>query len=124
MQAIRKNGRVDTARAVEAKGMGMRNMLRIAAVAAALGLALGSVYARADGDGGDNGMSPYYGDSWAALEAHSDTMPTPAMRALQDRVDAQAAWAQARDHMRADVQRWRDRVGRTLHRTEGMQPQG
>jgi len=71
--------------------------------------------ALADGDGGDNGMSPYYGDSWADLQAHTRTMQTPAMQDLQDRADAKAAFAQARSRAHASVERWRDRVAHMLH---------
>jgi len=92
----------------------MRSIRKQAVLAAASSLFVCGV-ALADGDGGDNGMSPYYGDSWADLQAHTNTMPSPAMQALQDRADAQAAFAQARERAHASVERWRDRVGRMLH---------
>jgi len=67
--------------------------------------------ALADDDGGDNGLSPFYGDSWAALEAHT-TAPVPSMQALQDRADAAAAWHDARVHAAATAHRWREEMGR------------
>ena len=91
-------------------------------VLAAASMVLVSGAALADGDGGDNGMSPYYGDSWADLQAHTSNMPTPVEQALQDRADADAAWARARDRAHATAQRWRDEVGRMLHRDDHVPP--
>jgi len=92
----------------------MRAIRKYAALAAASTLFVCGV-ALADGDGGDNGMSPYYGDSWADLQAHTNSMPNPSMQALQDRADAQAAFAQARAQAHANVERWRDHIARMLH---------
>ena len=94
--------------------------IRKSLVLAAAGALLASGAAFADGDGGDNGMTPFYGDSWADLEAHTSTMPTPAMQALQDRADAQAAYVRARDRAHAQVQRWRERIARLLHHDAGV----
>ena len=64
---------------------------------------------------GDNSMSPYYGDSWAALQAHTYDMPAGPMQALQDRADASAHFAQARERAHATALRWREQVARMLH---------
>ena len=89
----------------------IRKSLLLAAASALV--ASGAAFA--DGDGGDNSMSPYYGDSWADLQAHTNAMPSPVMQALQDREDARAAFAQTRDRARAEVQRWRDQVAHMFH---------
>jgi hypothetical protein len=96
------------------KGSFMRIAPRIMMVASLVMLASGA--ARADGDGGDNGMSPYYGDSWADLHAHTPNMPTGPLQALQDRDDARAAFAHARDNARATMHRWRDDITHMMHR--------
>jgi len=88
-----------------------RHLIMVASIGV---LASGAALADS-GDGGDNGMSPYYGDSWADLQAHNPNMPSPAMQALQDRADAQAAFAEARSRAHASVERWRDRVAHMLH---------
>ena len=90
--------------------------VRKSLVLVAASAAFVSGVALADGDGGDNSMSPYYGDSWAALEAHTSNMPSPAEQALQDRADAQTQWSQAREHARVQVQRWRESIAHMLHR--------
>ena len=64
---------------------------------------------------GDNGMSPYYGDSWAALQAHTTDMPQGPNQALLDRAAASAQFAQARERAHATALRWRDRVARVIH---------
>ena len=92
-----------------------RHLIMVASIGV---LASGAALADS-GDGGDNGMSPYYGDSWADLQAHNPNMPSPAMQALQDRADAQAAFERARDHMRAVTQRWRDDITHMMHRESG-----
>ena len=92
--------------------------IRKSLVLVAASAAFVSGVALADGDGGDNSMSPYYGDSWAALEAHTSNMPSPAEQALQDRADAQAQWAQTREHARAQVLRWRDAIAHMVHHDE------
>jgi hypothetical protein len=73
---------------------------------------------------GDNSMSPYYGDSWAALQAHTTGMPQGPNQALQDRADAQAAWNRTRDNAHALAQRWRDDIGRMWHHDEHVPPAG
>ena len=101
----------------------MRAIQKSLALAAA-GALFVSGAALADGDGGDNSMSPYYGDSWAALQAHTTTMPNPSMQALQDRADASAAFAQAREHAHVTAQRWREQVARMLHYGDRNTPAG
>ena len=71
---------------------------------------------------GDNSMSPYYGDSWANLQAHTTGMPQGPNQALQDRADAQAAWNRARDNAHATALRWRDEVNRLWHRGDEHVP--
>jgi hypothetical protein len=80
--------------------------------------AFASGAALADGDGGDNGMTPYYGDSWADLIAHTGDMPSGPMQALQDREEAQKAWAATRERMHVQAERWRDHIAHLLHHDE------
>jgi hypothetical protein len=94
----------------------MRIAPRHLIMVASIGVLASSAALADSGDGGDNGMSPYYGDSWADLQAHDRNMPSPAMQALQDRADAQAAFERARDHVRAVTHRWRDDVTHMMHR--------
>lgn len=95
----------------------MRTPLKAIVVTASFALFSGAALAEG-GDGGDNSMSPYYGDSWAALQAHQPNMPAPALQALQDRADAQAAFANARARVDQKVARWRDNLSRTIRRTD------
>ncbi|HEY1325711.1 MAG TPA: hypothetical protein VGI14_02155 [Casimicrobiaceae bacterium] len=94
----------------------MRTPLKALVLTASLTLVSGA--ALADGDGGDNSMSPFYGDSWAALQAHDPNMPTPALQVLTDRAEADAAFANARDRMHRTVARWRDNFSHMIHRTD------
>ena len=76
----------------------------------------------AGGDGGDNGMTPWYGDSWANLQAHDPTAaPVPSMAAHEGAADARVAWANARERMRLAGQRLRDNTANTFRR---MTPTG
>jgi hypothetical protein len=94
----------------------MRTPLKAIVITASIALFSGA--ALADGDGGDNSMSPFYGDSWAALQAHEQNMPAPALQALQDRADAQAAFANARTRASQNVARWRDNFSHMIHRND------
>ena len=71
---------------------------------------------------GDNGMTPYYGDSWADLQAHTPNMPMGPNQALQDRADAQAAWNRMRDNAHATAIHWRDEINRMWHRDDNHVP--
>ena len=73
---------------------------------------------------GDNSMSPFYGDSWADLQAHTPNMPQGPNQALQDRADAQAAWSHARDNAHAMAQRWRDEISHMWHHDDHVPPAG
>ena len=94
----------------------MRTPLKAIMITASLALASGM--AHADGDGGDNSMTPFYGDSWAALQAHQSNFSTPALQALDDRGAANAALDNARDRMHRTVSRWRDNASRVIHRSD------
>ena len=94
----------------------MRIPLRSIMITASFALASG--IAHADGDGGDNSMSPFYGDSWAALQAHQSNFATPALQVLDDRDAANAALHDARDRMHRTVSRWRDNASRVIHRSD------
>lgn len=73
-----------------------------------------STAAWADGDGGDNGMTPGYGDSWAALEGHT-TAPVPSMQAQLERRDAEAAFAHARASLADSAQQLRSKARDVMH---------
>jgi len=93
--------------------------LVLAAIVAAF--AAGPVLA--DGDGGDNSMSPRYGDSWADLEAHNpEAAPVPSMASHQDAAHAQATWDHARDSTRERMHHWRDDTSNMFHRNTGNSP--
>jgi hypothetical protein len=77
--------------------------------------AAGALFASGAALAGDNSMTPFYGDSWADLQAHTTNMPQGPMQALQDRADAQAAWSRVRDNAHATAQRWRDEINRMWH---------
>ena len=53
---------------------------------------LSSVAAYADDGGGDNSMTPHYGDSWANIQGHEATT-VPGLEANEDSAAARAAWA-------------------------------
>ena len=71
---------------------------------------------------GDNGMSPFYGDSWADLQAHTPDMPLGPNQALQDRADAQAAWNHVRSNAHATAMRWRDAINRMWQHDDHVPP--
>jgi hypothetical protein len=71
----------------------------------------------ATGDGGDNGMTPWYGDSWANLQARDASASTvPSLQAQESAADARMAWANARERMRLAGQRLRENTSNTFHR--------
>jgi hypothetical protein len=81
----------------------MRNSLKPMLFAALVaGLSSGAAFA--DGDGGDNGMTPHYGDSWSNLQGH-ETVTVPGMEATEQAATARAQWAQARENARARMDR-------------------
>jgi len=91
----------------------------------AIALAASSGAAYATGDGGDNGMTAHYGDSWANLQARNpDAATVPSMAAQDDAADARASWAHARDRMRTSMQNMRDRTSNTFHRMTGTSSTG
>ena len=49
-------------------------MRKITSLALAVSLCLATGVALADGDGGDNSMNPYTGDSYAALQGHGHNL--------------------------------------------------
>jgi hypothetical protein len=76
--------------------------------------------AHATGDGGDNSMTPWYGDSWANVQAHNpEAVPVPSLQAQEDAAEARAAWGQTRDRMRSGMHRWRENASNTFHRMTG-----
>ena len=88
-------------------------------------LAASSGVAYATGDGGDNGMTAHYGDSWANLQAHdADASTVPSLAAQDDAADARAAWSRARDRMHTNMQTMRDRTSNAFHRMTGTPSTG
>jgi hypothetical protein len=94
----------------------MRTPLKAIVLTASIALCSGA--ALAEGDGGDNSMTPFYGDSWAALQAHETNTPTPALQAQTDRAEADAALANARNRMHETVARWRNNFSHMMHRED------
>jgi len=81
--------------------------------------------AHAEGDGGDNGMTPHYGDSWANLQARNpDASTVPSLAAQDDAADARTAWNRARDRMHTNMQTMRDRTSNAFHRMTGTSSTG
>jgi hypothetical protein len=81
--------------------------------------------AHAEGDGGDNGMTPHYGDSWANVQAHDpDASTVPSLAAQDDAADARAAWSRARERMHTNMQTMRDRTSNAFHRMTGTSSTG
>ena len=65
----------------------------------------------ADGDGGDNAMTPKYGDSWADLQAHNpQASAVPSLQAQEGAAEARANPAHPLQTMRDNMQRMRDRM--------------
>lgn len=90
------------------------------AMAAALFAVAAAGPAFAGGDGGDNGMTPWYGDSWAGVQSRqAQETAVPSLQAQEEKAPARAAWAQEREAMRARTAQMRDSTSRALHRLTG-----
>lgn len=96
----------------------MKTSIKPLVLAALLAASSGAAYAA--GDGGDNGMTAHYGDSWANLQAHDpDASTVPSLAAQDDAADARAAWGRARERMHTNMQTMRDRTSNAFHRMTG-----
>ena len=96
----------------------MNKSIKPLVLAALLAASSGAAYAT--GDGGDNGMTAHYGDSWANLQAHdADASTVPSLAAHDDAADARAAWSRARERMQTNMQTMRDRTSNAFHRMTG-----
>ena len=93
----------------------MRTNMRLLLVAA-LVAGWTSSAALAD-DGGDNGMTPNYGDSWAALQGRT-APPVPGLEqtesAAADVALVREQWARMQAQVRSNMQRWEDATARVL----------
>jgi hypothetical protein len=73
--------------------------------------------ALATGDGGDNGMTPWYGDSWTNMESKApEATAVPSLQAQEEKAPAREAWAQTRGAMRERVTHARESTSNALHR--------
>ena len=96
----------------------MKKSIKPLVLAALLAASSGAAYAT--GDGGDNGMTAHYGDSWANLQAHDpDASTVPSLAAQDDAADARAAWDRARERVHTNMQTMRDRTSNAFHRMTG-----
>jgi hypothetical protein len=101
----------------------MKKSIKPLVLAALLAASSGAAYAT--GDGGDNGMTAHYGDSWANLQAHDpDASTVPSLAAQDDAADARAAWGRARERMHTNMQTMRDRTSNAFHRMTGTPATG
>ena len=97
----------------------MRKSFKPAILAAVVAAAVASP-AFAEGDGGDNSMSPWYGDSWSNVQSHApEVTAVPALQAHEELAPAREAWGHTRDNMRARTQHMREATSNTLHRMTG-----
>ncbi|HSV17379.1 MAG TPA: hypothetical protein VLR71_03145 [Casimicrobiaceae bacterium] len=95
------------------------------AILAALVAAAAAGPAFATGDGGDNGMTPWYGDSWTNMQSHApEATAVPSLQAQEEKAPATEAWGHARDNMRARTARVRESTSNALHRLTGTATRG
>jgi len=103
----------------------MNKSFRPAILAALVAAAVASP-ALAEGDGGVNGMTPWYGDSWTNVQSQKALAPqataTPALQAQEEKAAASQAWAQTRENVRARTARARESTSNAVHRTTGTAP--
>ena len=94
--------------------------MRKPAILAALVAAAMAAPAFATGDGGDNGMTPWYGDSWTNIESRApEATAVPSLQAQEEKAAAGQVWSQTREAMRERTQQLRDSSARALHRVTG-----
>jgi hypothetical protein len=87
------------------------------AIFAAIVTATAAGPALATGDGGDNGMTPWYGDSWTNMESKApEATAVPSLQAQEEKAPAREAWAQTRGAMRERMARARESTSNALHR--------
>jgi hypothetical protein len=97
----------------------MRKSFKPAILAALVAAAVASP-ALATGDGGDNGMSPWYGDSWTNVQSKApEATAVPSLQAQEEKAPAIEAWGHARDNMRARTQHLRESTSNAFHRMTG-----
>ena len=97
----------------------MRRSFRSAALAAIVATAMAAP-ARATGDGGDNGMTPWYGDSWANVESRApEVQAVPSLQAQEEKASASAVWGQVRESARERTAHLRESTSNAFHRMTG-----
>jgi len=97
----------------------MRKSFKPAILAALVATAVAAP-AFATGDGGDNGMTPWYGDSWTNVQSKApEATAVPSLQAQEEKVPAMDAWGHARDDMRARTAHMRETTSNAFHRMTG-----
>ena len=93
------------------------------AILAALVAAATASPAFATGDGGDNGMTPWYGDSWTNVQSQQanavEATAVPSLQAQEEKAPATEAWGHTRDNLRERTARVRESTSNALHRATG-----
>ena len=102
----------------------MRKSFKPAVLAAAIAFAATGP-AFATGDGGDNGMTPWYGDSWTNLESRApEATAVPSLQAHEEKGPATEVWSLTREAARERAAQIRQSTSNAFHRATGTAPAG